>query len=87
MNREQSIVSAIVTFIMVVVAPFLQARGIILDQGLVTTVIVAVLMIGGFVWAFYKNHNFTEASQWAQSFLNDYKKGICDDPEDDEEVE
>ena len=86
MDRQQSVVSAIVGFIMVVIAPWLYHFGIVLDENTVTTIVLLIVTIIGFGWTMYKNHNFTMAAQWAQSVLDSFKIGDRDDPDDDEEI-
>lgn len=71
MNRVQSIVSAVV----VLVVNLCALLGVAVDADSVTCAVSAVAVIVATAWAFWKNHNFTEAAQQAQRTLEELKGG------------
>lgn len=77
MNREQSIISAIVLLVIQAAA----FAGHTLDEGTVTTVVTAIVTLAVTAWSIWKNHNFTDAAQAAQQFL-DAAKGADIEDED-----
>lgn len=77
MNKTQSIISAIVVLI-VQGAAF---AGHTVDEGAVTTVVTAIVTLAVTAYALWKNHNFTDAAQAAQQFL-DAAKGNDIEEED-----
>ena len=90
MNRLQSIVSGIVSFICVFIVPELNRRGIIIDETAVSTIVCGIIAFGAFCWSCYRNHNLTEAAMESQCILDELKKtkGIVElDDEFDEEEE
>jgi SPP1 family holin len=91
MNRLQSIVSGIVSFICVFIVPELNRRGIIIDETAVSSIVCGIIAIGAFIWTAWKNHNITESAMEAQAILDELKQtdGIVelDDEFEDEEEE
>lgn len=77
MNREQSIISAIVLLVIQAAA----FAGHTLDEGTVTTVVTAIVTLAVTAWSIWKNHNFTDAALAAQQFL-DAAKGADVEEED-----
>jgi len=69
MNREQSIISAIVLLIVQGAALY----GVSLDADVVTTVVSVMAAFAVLIWGIWNNHNFTRAAQAAQQFLNAVK--------------
>lgn len=77
MSKYQSIVSAIISAICIFVLPVLNRKGIILDEGTVTTIVFSVIAVGAFLWSCWKNHNITMAANEAQCILEDLKEGFA----------
>ena len=69
MTKSQSIISAIVVLV-VQAAAF---AGHTVDEGAVTTVVTAIVTLAATAYALWKNHNFTDAANAAQQFLNAVK--------------
>lgn len=90
MNRYQSIVSAIISVICIFGVPYLNRKGILIDESAVSTVVCGIIAFGAFCWTAWKNHNITEAAMEAQCLLEEMKTdfGIEENAdEEDEEVE
>lgn len=60
MNKQQSAISAIVTFILIFVAPRLATHGIDLDEASATTIVTGIVGVIAWAWATWYNHNFTD---------------------------
>ena len=83
MNRLQSIISAIVTYVIAVVAP---SAEIYANQGAQAGITAFVSGTIAFGWAVWKNHNFTEAANEAQAHLEEEKKARRDNKALEEEL-
>lgn len=70
MNRLQSIISAIATYCVAVVAPSIE---ICVKQGWQAGLTAFISGTIAFAWAVWKNHNFTEAANEAQAHLEEIK--------------
>lgn len=82
MTKTQSIISAIVLLIIQAAA----FAGHTLDEGMVTTVVTAIVTLAVTAWGIWKNHNFTDAANAAQQFLNEAKANDFEEyPVDDSE--
>ena len=86
MGRYQSIISAIISAICIFVLPWLQKKGIILDEDSVTTIVVGIIAFIAFLWTAWRNHNLTEAALEAQCVLDELKSGE-DVPDEELEAE
>lgn len=84
MTRYQSIISAIISAACVFLVPWLNRKGIIVDETAITTVIAGIIAAAAFIWTAWKNHNITEAAMEAQCILNEFKTG---DEDLEEELE
>lgn len=80
MSRLQSIISAIVTYVVGVIAP---SAEIWVTQGAQAGVIAFISGSIVWGWAVWKNHNFTEAAIESQAYLEERK---ADEGEDCGEV-
>lgn len=78
MNKTQSIISAIVLLVIQAAA----FAGHTLDEGTVTTVVTAIVTLAVTAWGIWKNHNFTDAAQAAQQFLDSAKGADIEEEED-----
>ena len=89
MGRYQSIISAIISVFCIFVVPWLNRRGIIIDETTATTIIVYIIAFGAFVWTAWKNHNITEAALQGQLVINELKadEEMDEEPADDELIE
>lgn len=74
MSKNKSIISAIVTFILIFIAPRLSSRGIELDETSVTAMVTGFIAIGAWVWSMAVNHTFKAPKD-------------SEDPLDDEQIE
>lgn len=70
MSRLQSIISAIITYCVGVVAP---SAEIYATQGLRAFIIALLSGTIVWAWAIWRNHNFTEAANEAQAYLEEEK--------------
>ena len=87
MNRQQSIISAIVTFLIIFVAPRLSSHGIELDEASATAIVTGLLGILAWAWATWKNHNYTDDAvmrQMEKKEDNAYEEFLEDDIDDDD---
>ena len=73
MNRYQSIVSAIISAACIFLVPYLNRKGIIIDESAITTIIAGIIATAAFLWTAWKNHNITEAANEAQAILDELK--------------
>lgn len=85
MNRYQSIISAIVTFILIFVAPRLASHGIELDEASATTIVTGIVGVLAWMWTVWFNHNFTDEMFEATLIGREMKS--AEDERDDEEGE
>jgi hypothetical protein len=84
MSRLQSIISAIVTYVIAVVAPSAEIWS---TQGAQAGVIAFVSGTIAWGWAVWKNHNFTEAANEAQCVLRELKEKDAEFAEEELEFE
>lgn len=75
MNRTESIVSAVVTLVVTIAGLF----GCNLSTDVVTSIVSITAVVVAFVYAIWKNHNFTDAAITAQGVLNDLKQSELDE--------
>lgn len=89
MGRYQSIISAIISAFCVFVVPWLNRKGIIIDETTATTIIAYIIGGIAFVWTAWKNHNITEAALQGQLVINELKvdEEMDEEPADDEVIE
>lgn len=85
MNKYQSIISAVISAACIFLVPYLNRKGIIVDESTMTTVIAGLIATGAFVWTAWKNHNLTDAAYEAQLIMKELKEGEPCDYEDIEE--
>ena len=81
MNRNQSIISAIVSLIFAVIT-LLQSFGIdipVIDENQVTMMVTGIITVCVWIWGVWKNHNFTQAALAGQEVINDLKHGVSID--------
>ncbi len=78
LNRAQSIVSAILCYIVSVVAPSIQ---IYLEQGMIPAIEFFVPASAAYWWACYKNHNFSELSNEFQTQKDEALFSMYEDAE------
>lgn len=81
MNRYQSIISAFISALCIFLVPWLNRKGIIVDETAVTTIVASAIAFVAFCWSFYRNHNFSEAANESQAILNELKSGQKEDTE------
>ena len=93
MNRTQSIISAIISAACVFLVPYLNRKGVLIDESAVSTIVCGIIAAVAFIWTAWKNHNITEAAHEAQAILDELKAGEDFDDEldalegeDDEDV-
>lgn len=79
MNRYQSIISAVISAVCIFVVPWLNRKGIIIDETAATTIVAGIIACAAFCWTAWKNHNLTDAAMEAQCILQEIK---ADDGED-----
>lgn len=85
MNKYQSIISAVISAACIFLVPYLNRKGIIVDESTMTTVIAGLIATGAFFWTAWKNHNLTDAAYEAQLIMKELKEGEPCDYEDIEE--
>jgi len=82
MNRQETIVSTIVQFL-VAVNMALMALGITqfenVTADMIYTVVTPIAALVAWAWGLWKNHNFTEAARIGQTMLNAHKKNPNED--------
>lgn len=83
MNRYQSIISAVISAVCIFVVPYLNRKGILIDESAVSTIVCGIIACIAFCWTAWKNHNITQAANEAQAILEEIKVGYTE--EDDEE--
>ena len=81
MNRYQSIISAFVSAVCIFLVPWLNRKGIIIDETAVTSIVASAIAFVAFIWTAWKNHNITESANEAQAILNELKSGQREDTE------
>ena len=69
-ERTKAIISAIV----VLVANIAALWGVSIDQGVWINGLCAIVMLVSSIWAIWKNHNFTFASQQGQIVTDEIKR-------------
>lgn len=89
MGKYQSIISAIISAFCVFVVPWLNRKGIIIDETTATTIIAYIIGGIAFLWTAWKNHNITEAAMEGQLVINEFKADdeMDEEPADDEVIE
>ena len=80
MNMET--IKACVSALAVLIVAGAAALGIDLDAGMVQNGLSIVVFVAALAWGIWKNHNFTQAAQDAQAFL-DMLKAAPPEPEDE----
>ena len=80
MNRPQSIISALVAFIVACAGCF----GFSLDTNMLVDALSLIAFFCAFAWGIYKNHNFTDAANVAQGYLTMLKSVANEDATDEE---
>jgi len=75
-GRYQSIISAIISAICIFVVPYLNRKGIIIDETAVTSIVASAVAFIAFVWSCWKNHNITDNALYAQQVLNELRSGV-----------
>ena len=88
MTKSQSIISAIVVLV-VQAAAF---AGHTVDEEAVTTVVTVIVTLAATAYALWKNHNFTDAANAAQQFLNaakanDFEEAADIDADDEDDAQ
>lgn len=73
MNRYQSIISAIISAICIFLVPWLNRKGILIDESAITSLVASAIAFVAFIWTAWKNHNITEAANEAQAILDELK--------------
>ncbi|MDO4393599.1 MAG: hypothetical protein Q4C80_04225 [Bacillota bacterium] len=74
MNKYQSIISAVISAACIFLVPYLNRKGIIVDESTMTTVIAGLIATGAFIWTAWKNHNLTDAAYEAQLIMKELKE-------------
>lgn len=74
MNKYQSIISAVISAACIFLVPYLNRKGIIVDESTMTTVIAGLIATGAFFWTAWKNHNLTDAAYEAQLIMEELKE-------------
>lgn len=89
MGKYQSIISAIISAFCVFVVPWLNRKGIIIDETIATTIIAYIIGGIAFLWTAWRNHNITEAALEGQLVINELKadEEMDEEPADDEVIE
>lgn len=73
MNRYQSIISAIISAICIFLVPWLNRKGILIDESAITSLVASAIAFVAFIWTAWRNHNITEAANEAQAILDELK--------------
>lgn len=85
MNRYQSIISAFISALCIFLVPWLNRKGIIIDETAVTSLVASAIAFVAFIWTAWKNHNITEAANEAQAILEELKSEDAEEELKDED--
>lgn len=87
MTQRQSVISAIVTFLLIFVAPYLAKYGFELTEANATTIVTGLVALCAWAWSSWKNHNYTQEGYEGTLVTREYKSLKNEEVEEVEEGE